>query len=346
VIMDEMDLVREALDVTPWSPEAYERARTALRATMAEAGPRPLAAPVPAAVPLRGRGSSGTRNRRRGTLGARGKAGIGAGIAAVAAAAAVLLATTSAPPPAAPAAVPASAASAASPGSKAPVVTSKLVTLAAFIKANEGSLPGNASLVISRQVNGGKLMQVVYALYADNGDLYLGDDKKTLMAEVAGHENQADGTNAREIAAARYTAAGDLATAVKRMVGALPNDFFDSLAAYRQGPAARYRQHPLDCLHYRAVLGGGNPEIRAGVLRLISTIPQATVKDSTTGGQRTLTITAGSALFGGGSDQVLTVNARTGMPVSSVESGGGLPTAVETDQVSRVTLAGIKAGKF
>jgi hypothetical protein len=248
VNMDEMDLVREALDVTPWSPEAYERARTALRATMAEAGPRPLAAPVPAAVPLRGRGSSGTRNRRRGTLGARGKIGVGAGIAAVAAAAAVLLATTSAPP----AAVPASAASAAS---AAPVVTSKLVTLAAFIKANEGSLPGNASLVISRQVNGGKLMQVVYALYADNGDLYLGDDKKTLMAEVAGHENQADGTNAREIAAARYTAAGDLATAVKRMVGALPNDFFDSLAAYRQGPAARYRQHPLDCLHYRAVLG-------------------------------------------------------------------------------------------
>ena len=43
---------------------------------------------------------------------------------------------------------------------------------------------------------------------------------------------------------------------------------------------------------------------------------------------------------------MLTVNAKTGVPVSSVESGGGLATAVETDQVSRVTVADIKAGKF
>jgi hypothetical protein len=43
---------------------------------------------------------------------------------------------------------------------------------------------------------------------------------------------------------------------------------------------------------------------------------------------------------------VLTVNAETGIPVSSVETGGGLPTAVATDQVSRVTLANIAAGRF
>ena len=260
------------------------------------------------------------------------------------------------------------------------MVTSKLVTLAAFIKANEGSLPGNASLVIARQVNGGKLMQVVYALYADNGALYLGGDKKSLMAEVAGHENQADGTNAREIAAARYAATGDLATAVKRMINALPNCFELSVSpAARQeardkcwaaGAAARNQilrekgvKTPLkqptgqalqdqinNYLWTAATIGlswgGGNPEIREGVLRLLSTIPQVTVKDSTTGGQPTLTITAGPALFQGSGDQVLTVNARTGMPISSVESGGGLPTAVETDQVSRVTLAGIEAGKF
>ena len=83
---------------------------------------------------------------------------------------------------------------------------------------------GAASLVIAKQVNGGKLMQVVYALSTDGGRLYLGDDKKTLMKEVVDRENQADGTNAREIAAARYAATGNLATAVKRMVSALPND--------------------------------------------------------------------------------------------------------------------------
>ena len=92
--------------------------------------------------------------------------------------------------------------------------------------------------------------------------------------------------------------------------------------------------------------GAGDPEIREGVLRLLSTLPEVTVANSAAGGQPTLTITAGGPLFGDGSDQVLTVNARTGIPISSVESGGGLPTAVETSQVSRVTQAGIEAGKF
>jgi hypothetical protein len=45
--------------------------------------------------------------------------------------------------------------------------------------------------------------------------------------------------------------------------------------------------------------GRGDPEIREGVLRLLSTIPQVTVANSTTGGQPTLTITAGLAPFGG-----------------------------------------------
>jgi Sigma-70, region 4 len=320
---------------------------------------------VPEMVPVRGRGFSRARNRRRGALGTRGKVGVGVGIGAAAAAVvAIVLAVTSTPPPAAPAgSVP-----------HALAATSKLVTLAALIGASDGSLPGNASLVISTQVNGGKLMQVVYALYTDSGNLYLGDDKKSLMTAVADHANLADGTNAREIAAARYAAVGDLATARVQMVDALPNDFFLTLAARKKiwaaGAAARQAlmrekgiKTPLEMPTGQALQndinnylwtastialswGAGDPEIREGVLRLLSTIPEVAVANSTTGGQPTLTITAGPALFGGGSDQVLTVNARTGIPISSVESGGGLPTAVETDQVSRVTLADIEAGEF
>jgi len=354
--VDEMDLVRQALDVTPWRPEAYEQARAVLRGAMAESGPQPQAPPVPEVALV--------RDRRRRTLGARGKAGIGAGIAAVAAAAAVVLATTSAPPPAAPArSVP-----------QAPAAASKLVTLAALIKASHGSPPGNASLVIDKQVNGGKLMQVVYALYTDSGKMYLGSDKKSLTAAVADHANLADFTNAREIAAARYAASGNLATARVRMVDALPNDFFLSYAArkkiWEKGAAARQAlmrekgiktplkmptgkamQYDIDNSLWTASTialswGGGDPKIREGVLRLLSTLPEVTVANSTAGGQPTLTITAGPALFGDSGDQVLTVSARTGIPISSVESGGGLPTAVETNQVSRVTLADIKAGKF
>jgi hypothetical protein len=258
--------------------------------------------------------------------------------------------------------------------SRAPAVNSKLMSLAALIKASSGPLPGNASLVIEKQVAGGKPRQVGYGLYTDSGDMYSGDDRQTLVAAVAQHANLADFTNAREIAAARYAAAGDLATARVRMVNALPNDFFLSFAArkkiWEEGAAARHAlmrekgiktplkmptgkalQDDIDNSLWTASTialswGAGDPEIREGVLRLVSTIPEVTVADSTTGGQPTLTITAGPAVFGGDGEQVLTINARTGMPISSVVTGRGMPTSVETFRVSRVTLADIKAGKF
>jgi len=260
--------------------------------------------------------------------------------------------------------------------SPAPAVNSKLMSLATLIKASSGPLPGNASLVIQEQVIGGKPMQVSYGLYTDSGEMYSGDDKQTLAAAVAQHANLADFTNAREIAAARYAAAGDLATARVRMVNALPNDFFLSFAArkkiWEEGAAARQAllrakgvktplkmpmptgkalQEEIDNSLWTASTialswGAGDPEIRAGVLRLVSTIPEVTVADSTAGGQPTLTITAGPAVFGGDGEQVLTVNARTGTPIRSVVTGRGMPTSVETFQVSRVTLADIKAGKF
>ena len=78
--------------------------------------------------------------------------------------------------------------------SRAPAVKSKLMSLAALIKARSGPLPGNASLVIGKQVIGGKPMQVGYGLYTDSGDLYSGDDKQTLVAAVAHHSNLADFT--------------------------------------------------------------------------------------------------------------------------------------------------------
>ena len=258
--------------------------------------------------------------------------------------------------------------------SRAPAVKSKLMSLAALIKARSGPLPGNASLVIEKQVIGGRLMQVGYGLYTDSGDLYSGDDKQTLVAAVAHHSNLADFTNAREIAAARYAAAGDLVTARVRMVNALPNDFFLSFAArkkiWEKGAAARRAlmrekgiktplkmptgkalQDDIDNSLWTASTialswGAGDPEIREGVLRLVSTIPEVTVADSTTGGQPTLTITAGPAVFGGDGEQVLTISARTGIPVSSVVTGRGMRTSVETFQISRVTLADIEAGKF
>ena len=363
-----MDLVSQALDVAPWQPEAYERARASLRGAMAESGPRPGSAEVPAVTPLRGRGLSRAGHRRRGTLGTGGKVGIGAGIGAVAAAAAALvLVGTSTPQPA----------TSTQPTGSAPqahAATSPLMTLAASIKANGvGSVPGNATLVIANKHLGSKLVEVVYSLYTDSGALYLGDDKQTLRAEVVKNENQAESNNAQDVAAARYAASADLASARKRMVDVTSNDYYLSYAARKKiwdknlpallkllrekgskivpkMPTGQALQDLInnalwngcqDALQWSA----NDPQARAGVMRLLSTIPDLTVVHSKTDGQPTLTITAGAARFQG-IKQVLTVNAKTGVQLSSVETGAGLATAVETDQVSRVTLAVIKAGKF
>jgi hypothetical protein len=326
--------------------------------------PGPAGPDLAAADVARGHRALRQRRRRRLT----GAAGAGAG--AVAAAVVVTTSVTAPQPATRPGSARAGSAS------HAAVVTSALVTLAAHIKASGGALPGNASLVIDKQVIGGKLMQVVYGLYTDHGAMYSGDDKKTLMTAVAHHSNLADGTNVREIAAARYAATGDLATARKRMVNALPNDFFLSFAArkkiWEKGAPARNAlmrekgiKTPLkmptgqalqeDINNYlwtgcTIALGwaGGNPQIREGVLRLVSTIPAVTVVNSRTGGQATLTLTAGPAVFGGTGRQVLIISARTGMPISSWvgELGPRTPPSLETYQVSRVTLASIKAGRF
>jgi hypothetical protein len=317
--------------------------------------PGPAGPDLAAADVARGHRALGQRRRRR-LAGVAGTVAVGA--------VAVVLAVTSAPRPAAPA----------RPAAQAPAVNSKLVTLAAGISASAGSQPGNASLEIVKNTIGGKLMQVYYGLYTDRGKLYSGNDKQTLMMAVAQHASQADGADFREVAAARNAAAGDLATARVRMVNATPNDFFLSLAARKKiwaaGAAARqavmrgngiktpmemptgkFLQDEInnslwtngtDALNW----AGGDPEIRAGVLRLLSTIPEVTVANSTTDGQPVLTITAGPAVFGGAGEEVLTVNAATGLPVGSVSTTPGVPAGVETYRVSRVTLASIEAGKF
>jgi hypothetical protein len=317
--------------------------------------PGPAGPDLAAADVARGHRALGQRRRRR-LAGMAGTAAVG-GVA-------VVLAVTSVSQPAAPA----------RPAAQAPAVHSPLVTLAARISASDGSQPGNASLEIVQNTIGGKVMQVYYGLYTDKGKLYSGDDKQTLRAAVAHHSNQADGTDVREAAAARYAAGGDLAIARVRMVNATPNDFFLSFAArkkiWKKGAAKRDAilrekgvKTPLKMPTGKALQdqisnsvwinstdalnwAGGDPKIRAGVLRLLSTIPEVTVANSTTDGQPTLTITAGPPVFGGAGNEVLTVNATTGLPLRSVSTSPGVSAGVETFRVSRVTLASIEAGKF
>ena len=364
--VDEMDLVRQLKDAEPLRPEAYERARTTLRAAMAEPAPARVADMMPL---------QRARNRRRGTVGTLGKFGIGAGIGAVAAGVAVALVAT-------PTAQPASPARSAAPASKAPAVGSELVTLAAAIKAGSGNLWGNASLVIQTQHLNGIPPQVTYNLYTDSGAYYGANNETGLTAAVRHHENLAGSwLDARQVvAAARYAATGNLTTARERMLNATPEQFERLL---RDSPAARKKLWEKDMAKARAIFrakhvkppavptdktlrtdinyeiwyngvnalteGAGNPQVREGVLRLLSTIPGITVANSTTGGQSTLTLTAASAMNPGSGlpAQVVTISARTGMPISSVWGTPGQKYYSDTTfQVSRVTLAGVRAGRF
>jgi hypothetical protein len=258
--------------------------------------------------------------------------------------------------------------------SHVPAAESPLVSLAANISASSGPLPGNASLIIRTQTIGDASPEVTYNLYTDGGAYYYGDNKTDLLTAIAQNDNIADGMDAREVAAARYAATGALTVARERMINATPNTFGLGLspaaryeiwkkAVAREAPMLRAKgfkiptspptgkalQSELDNWVWNNSVdalteGGGDPQVRAGVLRLISTISAVTVVSSTTDGQATLTLTAGPEVFGGAAEQILTVNARTGMPIKSVDPAQGtVPMSVDTYQVSRVTLA---HGKF
>jgi hypothetical protein len=277
--------------------------------------PGPAGPDLAAADVARGRRALRQRRRRR-------LAGV-AGTVAVAAVA-VVLAATSALRPAAPA----------GSASRAPAAKSKLVALAARISASDGPQPGNASLEIVKNIRGGKLMQVYYGLYTDSGKLYSGDNKQTLRTAIAQHANLATIYDSRVVAAARDAVTGHVATARVQMIDATSNVSKDQINNVIWTNAT-----------YALNWAGGDLEVRAGVLRLLSTISAVTVVNTTTDGQPTLTITAGPGAFGGIGDEVLIVSATTGLPVSSVSNPG--PSAgVEDYQVTRVTLASIEAGKF
>jgi hypothetical protein len=364
-----MDLVRQLNDAELLRPEAYRRARAALREAMVasattapETSYRPGADPAPRVLTR----EVSRDGRRRRTLGTLGKAGIGAGIGLVAAAVAVAVVVTSAHGPAAPAGT----------AAQAPAAASPLTSLAALIKSSAGKVPGDASLIIRTQTITGIGTTVSYNLYADNGAFYGGGDRASLREAVSKHQDLSGGMQAREVAAAEYAASGNLTKAREQMINALPNSWGLGLSPSRQQaiwnkavaanrevyqekgiplpkrPTGQKLQDDLNNNVWNNSVdalsaGAGNPQVRAGVLRLLSTIKAVSVAHSTAGGQPALTLTAGSALFGGEQKQVLTVNAKTGMPISSVvPAQGKLPQSVQTFKVSRLTVAGVAAGKF
>jgi hypothetical protein len=306
------------------------------------------------------------RARRRNRI-ARG--GIGAGVVAVAAVAAVAV-TSAAPSAPARTAQAGGAHPAARSGGTHPANTGAstgtqqpLVQLAADLVSSPRPT-GNATLVERETGSPGHASINVWDLYTDNGQYFFSQTKAGLPAQVKEDNNQGGGQFAREIAAATYAATGDLDTAALKMAWASDTTPVPAwLSAQVKNMSAGGLQidnYVWESSEDALVAGAGNPQVRAGVLRLVSVLPGITVTRGTVDGQPTLTLTAGAAELGTvGIDkanpkvetgpayqEAITINADTGIPLEIVGGPAGQVDVKVAYVVTRVNLADIASGKF
>ncbi|MET8464350.1 hypothetical protein [Micromonospora zamorensis] len=304
--------------------------------------------------------------QRRRRIGIAGRLGIGAGVGVAAAAAVVAVVLNSPATGGIEAGKDSSAATSGSTTVDGSAERAPLMTLAGSIKTVTPAA-GDAWLVKATQVHGTKTMQVVYTLYTDGHAIYTGNSVKDIKRAIARHQDQmTDGGYAPLLKAAVAAADSSPADGRTQMLKAAKDPLvgldpaaqkavWDKQQAAAQviikqkggnaepkpySPQAvqRHFDNALWTYSTQALSAGdGNTQVRAGVLRLLSTISAVSVKNSTTHGKATLTITAGPEAFGGEGSEVLTIDATTGMLVKDVSTVPGLPQASTTYESSRVT---------
>jgi hypothetical protein len=351
VTIDEMNLVRELKEVEPLRTEAYDEARAVLRTAIANEQGTSLVAAL------------SDRQRRR-TLVTRGM--VGAGIAAVAAAAAVF--AVSGVDPTLTSHAPAG-------GTHAALgkVNGKLMHLAADITTDR-TPPGDATLVLRTSSYPDAPSMTGADLYTDSGEYFYATTESGLPSAIQSNADIGDGIGAREVAAALFAVNGSLETAREMMANApfpggvhpslqtelaqaqaaepalkakginVPVPTAASIAAHQAASTDNYIW--MDSIDAFAA-GAGNPQVRAGVLRILSTLREVTVTNTTTNGQPTLTVTATAPALPANYQEALTINAASGVPVSFAGgTPGQTPSVTVTYEISRVTLSDVAAGDF
>ena len=238
-----------------------------------------------------------------------------------------------------------------------------LVKLAADLAAAPRPT-GDATLVERETGTPGHASINVWDLYTDDGRYFFSQTQAGLPAQVRENNNQGDGQFGREVAAAIYAVTGDLDTAALKMAWA-PDA--TPVPAWLSAQVKNMSDGGLQIDDYvwencqdALIAGSGNPQVRAGVLRLVSALPGITVTHGTADGQPTLTLTAGAAELGfmdteqanpkaaPGSpyQEAITINADTGIPLKFVGGTADKVATAVTYVVTRVSLADIAAGKF
>jgi hypothetical protein len=337
-MIDEMNLLSAMKDTAPMRAEAFDNARTTLRAALAvDADPRAQPRTAPG------------RARIRAWRGGRA-AGFGvAAVAAAAAAAVALVVTTSpAPRPAVAGSQPTARANSnsATPGNQ------QLAQLASYLEVHQGSLPGNASLEVLNQSPtntspGGNGVGV----FTDSGEYYWALTMSGLPQSIAGHDDPSDGGFRREVLAALFAVHGNITTARTRMAAAgFAPGITPRKVAVPGGPRLSAQQQAdneiwSNCLD-ALTAGAANEQVRVGVLRLLATLPQVHVTNTVTDGKPSLTLDEAFAAPAGRTQDILVINAGTGLPiVTMTRQPKGELTGVTYYHATRVTLANIAAGK-
>jgi hypothetical protein len=350
-MVDEMDLLSGLKTADPVRPRAFEEARAVLQAAMALEEGESVTTTI-----------SGQRSRRR-------TAGFSvAALGAAAAAVAVAVVVTSASVPGHRAAGAGQAAARPAQAAANPILT----RLAADITVRPARLPGNATLEIRNQspttaqpgANG-------VDLYTDGGTYYWALSESGLPQVIAQHQDTGQGQFKRDMAAAVYAVNGNIATARARMAvanfapGTHPKSIGPTIAqrkatagAHGRGYAppkpltpAQEKEHTDNSIWMNSLdaltAAPDNARVRAGVLRIMATMPNVRVTHTTTAGQPTLTLAdSWPQLTDGGLVESLVVNASTGIPVALVNRDPGQPLNATYYHASRVALASIEAGHF
>jgi hypothetical protein len=235
---------------------------------------------------------------------------------------------------------------------------SPLVRLADYVSQSVNPT-GDATLVARTTTTTGGNSVTVYDLYADDGQYFFSPTEDGLETQVSTHHNLAGGLFAREIAAAKLAATGNVETAVQDMADAAdPSNVISptqkvnpAVAAAKQAATGEPQEGNLfdnwvwEDSQDAIIAGSGDPEVRVGVLRILAKLPGVTVTQGSSGDQPTLVLSAGTPEMGYDRTEQLTIDAHSGVPIQFVGGEPNQPPAGTVNYaVSRVTLANLPSG--
>ncbi len=224
---------------------------------------------------------------------------------------------------------------------------------------------GDATLVIRQQTNEHGVSSEA-ELFADDGKFYATPTLAELPAVIKASETiEGSDAEARDIASAKAALTGPTAARYPMSIAALtpgvnqqtikpPAAVLAKIEEAKRAPGYSppsalesennsIWMNSMDAL----VAGAGDPQVRAGVLDLLATIPQITITQGTLEGQPTMVLDYSSPAPPADYHEQLIISSVTGVPIELL--GGQAGQAPETTshyKISRVTVAGVETGSY